>query len=414
MYTLTGARYRKDRRDGRWEVADLSTVPVTTLTTTHGDVWLFITYPSVSEPKALRFDLVANWVSSLDAGKTVSEWLTGLGNRTLPFAEINPQFRPHYVRYAQAWHAGYNIEPIGRIGTPDKGGSKFDKEDLVVTREDLTPRQIADYALFSVNGLFHRTEWREDGVRIRGGNLSLRKANDNQIGLHSFRDVGKLQYVSITETMLSRQRPDAPLRKAVYVTLPETVDLNNKTALLVLGGYLQALGKGYTRVGERTYRIELGNLMLMERYFDSRTSLDLSSLGLSQNPANPSAVSRAELESDAVLIRYLTLEQSFFVVVDSPSMFQELIPLEGTGLPGRYYAHEAHNFPVMGAYGRMLEYHTIEEDGLWVVCAMDNLRHKYDFHTRKWRTKAVNDAGRYPAFPFVHAHAFSRLLGVEK
>lgn len=414
MYELTTAYSRKDRRNGRWEEVDLSDVPIKSLDQTHGDVWLLITYPSFNGTKGLRLDSIQNLLNNATPTVTVSEWLTAVGNTTLPFADSIPSFSEGYVRYTNAWHAGYQIDPISRIGTLEQGGSKWDKQDLLIRRDDIDPEYLARNALFTVNGLFHIAEYGPQGVHLHNGNLSLRHANDNQVGVHSFADVGEVNYVPITDEMITAQHTNAPLHKGVYVTLPESVDMMGKTYLLVLGGYLQALGKTYTRVGERTYRIELPNLMLLERYYDSWDDLDLSSgSGLTEYEHNPSLLGVNELSQDSKIRHYLTLSQSFLVEVNAETFFQELIPLESAKLPGRYYDYEVTHYPVVGAYGRMLEYHPIVEDGVTVLCTSRNVRHRYDFHRRKWQDFAGVDDGRYPAHPFDHTHAFYRIMGTQ-
>lgn len=414
MYTLTGARFRKDRRNGRWEEANLSAVTIATLQVTHGDVWLFITYPSLTEPKAVRFDLVAGWLTSADAGKTVQQWLTGIDNRTLPFATTFPTFVPTYVQYAQAWHAGYDIQPITRGGSYNPVGSRYDKEDLRVLHPHLDPEDIAKHAMFTVNGLFHLVDYNEDQVVIMGGNRSVVRANDNQVGIYSFKQIGEIKHLPITESMIAAQYAGAFYKDGVYLTIPPSVDMTNKTMLLVIGGYLQVLGKTYTRTGDRTYKVDMLNLQLLERYYDSYDKIDLTSLGLSVYEDNPSLIAVADILQNVTLKAYLTLEQSFFVIVDSPSFFQELVPLDYAGFPGRYIDFDHRYLPLVGAYGRMIENHRIQEDGVDLVAAARNVRHNYDFQRRRWMSSQAVDAGRDPSDPFRDAPAYLRMIGVEK
>lgn len=414
MYVLTGARYRKNRRNGRWEAGDLTQVPVNRVRNDYGDVWLFITYPSLEAPRALRFDTVMNWITQADAGKTIQQWLTDLGNRTLPFAPTLPTFTPTFVQYAQAWHAGYSFEPVVRGGTFNPVGSRYDKEDLMVTRPDLSSQEIATYGMFTVNGLFHMLDYNPQGAYILSGHRSMVIANDNQVGIYSFRAIGPLTYIPVTEAMVTGQNDTATLKDGIYVTVPESYDLTNKTLLLVLGGYLQVLGRTYTRVGDRTYKIELSNLMLLERYYDSVTRIDLSSLGLEHYDENSSLVEVDALWRDETLRAYMTLEQTFFVAVEAPTFFQELVPLDYAGQPGRYVDQTHRWLPVMGSYGRMLENHRMLEDGVSLVAGTDNWRHEYDFHHARWTRDPAVDDGRYPALPFRRGEAYVRLLGVEK
>ena len=415
MYQLITAYTLTDRRNSRWQLAsDLNDTPIRPLLSTYAEVWLVIDHPSFDTPRWLPLTRVINEVSNVLPTVTVGQWLTALGNKSLPFSDEKPTFERHYVKYANAWHAGYHIEPISRLGTLSQGGSKWDKEDLLIWRKGVDPETLARHVLFSVNGFFHAAEYGPDGVHIHDGNHTVRHANDNQVGLHSFTKVGALRYIPITDDMIVAQHAGASLYDGVYVTLPDNVDMDGCTFLCVIGGYLQALGKTYTRVGDRTYRIELSNLMLLERYYDSAEALSLKErLGLSDYPSNPGLLGVAEFKSDAVIRRYLTLSQSFFVCVDTPSLFHYLKPVEYSKLPGRYYDTDNTNYPLVGAYGRTLEYHCIRETTTKVLCSSRNIRHRYDFHRRQWRDMPATDSGRYPKHPFDDAQAYYRLLGTQ-
>lgn len=416
MYELTRAYCRRFPGQSRWEAFDAAAEPITTLSATYGDVWLYITYPTATvAEKALRLHDVANRITRVgDPTTTVQEWLTGLGNETLPFADEVPTFTAHYVRYVNAWHAGYDVHPIARNGTLEQGGSDAAKEDLQIKLDGVDPYQLGDYGMFTINGLFHPIDVGPNGVYIRYGNDSLRRANDNQIGVYSFADVGKVQYVPITADMITPQRPGEPLRNAAYVTLPDDVDLTGKTAMVVIGGYLHVLGKGYTRTGEKTFRIQLQRLSLLERYYDSVADLDMSSLGLSEYDHNASLLSVDEIRRDSAILAYLTLPQSFFVLVDADTMFHEWEAIEPVGLADRYVLYEYEYLPLVGAYGRGLEHHVIYESPYHLISATPNLRHHYDFQTRPWKKQKAVDSGRYPAWPAEPAVTYIRRLGIER
>lgn len=417
MYQILRAYSRLDQRAGRWsEIPSPGDIEVNTLAVTWGDVWVIVTYPSLDGEKAFRFQDVYNLTVGVPPDVTLQEWLSNIGNQTLPFAAEVPSFTPHYVRYVSAWAGGYSVDPISRGGTVEDNGSAWEKEDLLIWRDDLDPAFLARRALFTVNGLFHKADAGPDGVHIYEGNTSLRTANENQIGVHSFNEVGDIAYVPITDDMVNPQRQDAPLNHAVYLTIPDNVDIENKTLLLSVAGYLQVLGKTYTRVSDRTYRVQLPNLMLYHRYYDARGAMDLGSLPLTQYEFNDGLVSVAEIHSDATIRAYLTLPQSFFVVVDAPSFFHELVPVENAGLPGRYLIDTATNdyLPLIGAYGRALEYHSIKEDTKTVLSTTRNIRQHYDVETRRWRKGKAFDDGRTPDNPFHDTEAFFRVMGVER
>lgn len=413
MYQLVTARYKSDRRAGRWVEADLSNALITTLATTYGDVWLYITYPSLVEPKAVRLSDFQNMLNGVTSTTTVQEWLAQIGNLTLPFAKQLPDFNPRYVEYCQAWHSGYDIHPVGRPGVMEDNLSTRAREDLMITHPNFTPKFINEHCLFTVNGYFHLTDFAENGVRVIDGNTTVMKSNDNQIGLYSFQDIGAIQTLPLKDANLHAMNETAPLWDGVYTNIPESIDLTNKTVLLVLGGYLQVLGKTYRRVGDRAWKIEMGNSMFLDRFIQSLKDMDLSSLNVEAPEENPSFALVSQLKSDETVRAYLELSQSFFVIVDSPSFFQEYIPLEYIGLEGRYIGSEKLQYPVVGAYGRMLDYHIIEEDGRFVYCCVPNVRHDYDAGHRKWQQMRAVDGGRYPHKPSVPAQAYLRRLGVE-
>ena len=416
MYQLVKARSRADRRAGRWVDVDLSNAPIATLTTVYGEVGLYITYQGLTEPKALRFDTVSNWVNdpAVTPATTVQGWLDLLGNKTLPFAAELPDTTPKLVRYAQGWHCGYSFEPRERYGAVGTNNSVHAKQDLIATHDKLDPLYINKYALFTVNGYFHLSDATAAGVRIIDGNTTVRRGNNNQIGVYSFAEIGEIRKVPITAEMVKPQQPEgSKLSDGCYITIPETVDLENNTVLLGLGGYLQVRNKTYVRTGDRTWKIELSNIMYLDRYIQSRKDMDLSSMGLQNDELNPSLMGVNQLFGDTATLAYMTLSQSFFVIVDAPSFFEDFQPLEWCGFPGRYLGYKAEQLPVIGAYGRMLDYHTIKEEQTWVYCCTENWRYNYHAHTRAWQKFTSVDGGRYPAHPKSHAAAFQRILGVE-
>lgn len=424
MYQLVRSRYRLDRRAGRWLEADLSNALISTLSTVYGDVYLYVEYPGPGEPivKALHWINVGNLILGLSPNMTVQEWLTSVGNKTLPFDKDLPNDKVRYVKYAQAWHCGYNIRPVGRKTHVDYTISKFEKEDLLLTHPNFTPEFIRNNSMTTVNGYFHLTDWTTEGVRIYDGNKTIRKCNDNQIGQYSFEAIGELQYVPITDEMISKGE-GTDLWDGTYLTLPSDVDIENKTVLFVSGGFLNVLSNVYERTAERTWRIHFGRMMFLDRIIRSIQDLDLSSMELEFDPEDPTLINVDKLKSDTAVRAYLKLSQTFFVVVDSISFFQYFEPLTSLRAPGRFIDVRKERYPLVGAYGKMLDYHNIKEPGMrnpdipiqqqYVYCATDNVRFNYDANRVDWSNKKQVDGGCYPAHPKRNETAYYRMLGVE-
>ncbi|ABY63044.1 virion structural protein [Pseudomonas phage 201phi2-1] len=427
MYELVRARYRRDRRDGRWAEADLADEPIGTLSANYGDIYLYIEYPGAGSPvlKALHWSNVEYTLNGVDPMLTVQQWLTSIGNKTLPFDAQLPNEKLRLVKYAQAWHCGYDIQAAPANGHIDQDISVHYKDDLVLTHPKFKPQVIRDNCLISVNGYFHLTDWTVNGVRIIDGNKTVLRSNDNQIGLYSFETIGKLKFVPITDEMIIASSEDTPLWDATYLKLPSDVDIKDKTVLLVTGGYLNVLSDVYERVNDNTWRLSFGRMMFLNRYIQSVKDMDLSSLGLESDPDSETLFNAQQLKDDSVIRAYLKLSQSFFVIVDSPTFFQSFEPVQYLNEPGRFIDGKQEQLPMVGAYGKMLDYHIIKEPGmaksqlaptveqLYVYCATMNQRNNYDAHHRPWlQQKAVN-GGRYPAQPVKNETAYFRIIGVE-
>lgn len=427
MYVLVRTRYRRDRRDGRWTEADLANETIGTLAANYGDVYLYIEYPGAGTPivKALHWVNVEYTLNGVDPMLTVQQWLTSIGNKTLPFDKDLPNEKIRLVKYAQAWHCGYNIQACAANGHIDQDISVHYKEDLILTHPKFKPQVIRDNCLISVNGYFHLTDWTENGVRIIDGNKTVLRSNDNQVGLYSFETIGKLKFVPITDQMIIPSSADIPLWDTTYLKMPSDIDIKDKTVLLVTGGYLNVLSDVYERINDDTWRLSFGRMMFLNRYIQSVQDMDLSSLGLEVYEDNETLFNAQQLKDDSVIRAYLKLSQSFFVIVDSPSFFQSFEPVQYLNEPGRFIDGKQEQLPLVGAYGRMLDYHVIKEPGmansqwvpqveqLYVYCSTMNQRNNYDAHHRPWLHQKAVDGGRYPARPFKNETAYFRILGVE-
>lgn len=425
MYILVRARYRQNKRSGRWVETNLANALIGSLSATYGDIYLYVQYPGTTEPiiKALNWNNIEDTLNQYDPNLTVQQWLTSIGNKTLPFDNALPNETIRLVKYAQAWHSGYDIQAVGAYNHVDQDISVHYKEDLLLTHPVHKPQVIRDNCLISVNGYYHLTDWTNAGVRIIDGNLTVLKGNDNQVGVYSFEKIGGLKFLPITDEMIKVPTGES-MWNSTYLEMPPEIDITDKTVLLVTGGYLNVLSDVYERVGNRSWRLSFGRMQFASRIMQSLETLDLSSLGLVQSDTAPNLVSVENLKSDDVLKAYLKLSQSFFVIVDSASFFQAFEPVQYLAEPGRFIDGKKEQLPLTGSLGKMLDYHVITEpnqgnivmprvEQLFVFCASLNHRNDYDFHHRPWVREKTIDAGRYPAQPFKNETAYFRILGVE-
>ena len=97
------------------------------------------------------------------------------------------------------------------------------------------------------------------------------------MSLYSFREIGKLKHIRITEEMISRQLDEIPLSNKIYIKLPEKI--GTKLPILILGGYMHIFDSNiFYMVDEQTLCINFMNYRWLERYYESLKYIDLSSL----------------------------------------------------------------------------------------------------------------------------------------
>jgi hypothetical protein len=99
---------------------------------------------------------------------------------------------------------------------------------------------------------------------------------------------------------------------------------------------------------------------------------------LSVYPNNPeNGYNVDELFSDEVIKRYMTLTQSFLVLVDIPYMVSEKIHLRHSSMPGMFTAYQDPTYPLIVGYGKVAEYWKIHESGHWSVTVHDSFMRNF-------------------------------------
>lgn len=420
MLTLKTAYTRDASRLGRWKKVDVEHLPIKELPTHYSELILII---DIGSPyNTLRSLKLKNLIEepiweNASPGITVRDWLVSIKERTLPYDKTLFNYSEKYVRYGQLFHCGYSVEPIGHHASPDSGGSNTTKEDLYITKPNVSGTELGKYGLFSVNGFYHLADYDEKGVYLFDGHRTMLKGNDNQVGVLSFKEVGELKQIPITEDMIHSPAPDVALSEGIYIKVPEQYAMEGWTFIFSIGGYLHVGDGSYALSGERTFRLYHNRFNLLDRYMSDRDEMDLSSLAFTEYPdyKNPSLVPVKELLTDKILKAYLTLPQSFIVAVKTPQLFHELEPIE-TPFPGRGLLpkDQFFNQPLVGRHGRTNEYHPIIEGDTVVLAGSQNILHRYDYRYRTWMSQSAVDNKRLFSHPFSHVSLFMRLLGTER
>lgn len=413
MYVYQRAIVREFGKQGRWVETDLSQAIVASIFRDYEGAYIVLTHSVIPHPVALDMRDVQFAFGANHVEMTVTDWLASLGKKSLPTQDTLPEVNTRYARYRDAWSANYTIQPVSKTAHWEVDLPKEDRPDLRLTREGVDYAHMYRQCMVSVNGLFHLTNLGHDALYVDDGAKSGFLANQNAVGLYQLGTVGDLEFVKITEDMVFTNNDKQKLADYAYLHLDR--DTTDKTVAVVIGGYFHILDYTLSRTGERVWRLDFNNLPYIERFYQSRKLIDLSSMEelMERSPNNPDQFLLSELYSDDVIRKYLTLSQSFFVIIDTPDLFVERMELERTQLPGRYVWHNYPIHPLVTSLGLMPEYWSVEEDDHYVIAVNDNLHVKRNFLTHPYKDALSVDPTRSTICPYDYSRGHFLVVGKD-
>lgn len=379
MYHAVGAIGIKKGLNKRWESIRLTDYKVSELFDQFRRVILTLTLNQSTDKLYVDIQSLAARYASYSL--RVSDMLIELGNETLPQLTNPPVISTRTAKFRDAHASRYKVTPVSPLYGIN--AAVENRTAVMLTRENPT----TDYQYFkkrcmvSVNGFYHMIDTdNKSGVLVYDAMTSLRIAKQNQIGLYSFADVCDIEYVPITPSMVHKRltpdmvaglRQPEPYASSGFIKLNK--DLTNKTVLLVLGGYLHVPESLlYSQVGTDEFKIDFLNYPLFDRIYESLQYIDLKPLGLVNDIRNKTQFSVQQLLSDEVLLKYMTLSQSFFVILDTPEVFVNRQYIKKTGMPGMFISYNPPVYPIVVGNGRMPEYWSTHEDGQYSLTVYDN------------------------------------------
>lgn len=371
MYTVTNTFGISKQPNSRWGAIDLTSMPVHDIFFNYRKLYLTLTAAFLTEPVFVDFEVFRLKYSSFPG--TVDEMFTDNDTDSFDTVSSIPTPNVKYAYFKDAFKAGYSVQMVGRSLAFGSNIPRSERKDLVIKRSiPVTNMQdVYNHCLFTVNGYFHITD--TDGVNlyVLNGGASSYKSRQNQLGIWSFKNIAPIKSIPISENMLFKQADSSTFSTKTYIKLNENID--NKTIMLSLGGYLVRMEKDiFFPIGNNTFCINLGNLPLLERYYESLECLNLSSLGLESSTNNSRQVSIEEFYSDAVITKYLTLEQSFIIILDKEDVFFNQFYLRHSNLPGMFTSYTEPKYPLFTGQGKVSEYWSVREDGQWAVNVQDS------------------------------------------
>lgn len=394
MYTYVSALVLPDQPTPQWESADVASMLVSTLYRSYRDVVLTLTPPGAVDDEVVYVSMNSLRAQYATYNNTVTVLLQVLGNQTLQTLDELPTANLGYVKYSDMVQSGYVMELAKRGSVFPETYPRSELTDLLITRPgmDTDLALIHTHGLVSVNGYYHLTD--SDGIKtwIVDGGLSIRASNQHHCGLTSFLSVGSLQKVTFTDEQITPAEGNTTLSQVIK--LESSQSLEGKSFFLVLGGYLVFPdGERFYRTGEHAMHLHLKRLPYVERLIESRSGIDLHPLGITVSELSPHLYNLEELWSDTVIRKYLQLSQSFLVIVDTPSLFVNTLPLRQFNTPGVFSTIPKPTLPLQVGFGRTAEYWRVHEDGHWAVTVQDSFARNYLFSRhRQAEMVNINDA----------------------
>lgn len=383
MYQLISAIAKPLNSGGRWVDISLGEMLLPDVFARYARVLATLVNPYLPDPVCL--DLADIRTEFGSRAISFNQFLVLQGNNTLQTVTTQlPVLNTRYARYNDAFRAGYKVRTIHPLAEVDADVPDAERTWLLLTKENVDYIKAYKHFLVSVNGFLHPTDASTDGLYVKHGDVSRQLSNKAEIGIYSFQDIGELTFVPITKEMVYKQAELQQYRDRAHVDLG--MDVSNKTVMLVLGGYLHVLDTtSFYRVSDSAFAVAFANLPIVDRYYDSVNRIDLSSLKLSSSDANPSHISVQELLSDEALLAYMTLPQSFFVVLDNPNIFVETKVIHASNLPGTYSTAIAPRFPLISELGKLVNYWYRYEDGQFSITASNAFRDDYNYRSVSYR-----------------------------
>lgn len=385
MYSLVKANALPNRSASQWVSPSLGDELVINLFLNYKKIILTLNLAGVEvfvDMEQLR-DEYATY------GNTLNVLLQVLSNRTLDTLASLPNQKVSYIKYGDMHRALYKTRLAKRGFILPENYPREALPDIALTRPDFDTdlSLIHTHALVSVNGFYHMTDTDGEVAYIVDGGISSRICNHNHFGLTSFLDIGAITKVKLDPSRITH-RPNETLKDKIVFSIDE--DLTNKSVILILGGVMVLPQENvFYQTGDKSFELDINQLPYLERLFEAKHYIDLAPLELTQSELSERLINLNEVYSDTVLKRYLTLSQSFLVIVDTPTLFSNKITIRQMQSPGIFSAYQDPTYPLIVGHGRLGEYWKVEEDGVWSVTVLDSYYRNY-VHTLQARNTLEN------------------------
>lgn len=339
------------------------------------DVWYLIRNKKFPNNPLIRLPLdkiPLSYITRSDID--ITEYLLEMEGLALPGLKGQVDYRYGEVYAWDAIYHGFDYQSINLDVHPRANIPEEDKPDLLITRPDLHYTTYGQYCLISVNGLFHYHTADLNGWLVKNGNVTkTKRLNKTHVNILDFSQVGKVELVPITTAMIRPSTVSSRLADNVYINVKKGYNksLSRKTIGIVLGGYFHVLDHVIKRVSTDVVRIDMNGIMWETLYYKIKDVMNIDEFGLTD--FGNDRVLGFELYHESTIKKLFTLHNSFIVVIDTPYLGVEEIPVGNLGIPNKYETAIKPIYPLRIAEGRYPAYHKQKEYDVWSISIDDNI-----------------------------------------
>lgn len=357
MYTLnTTAVGVLNGFNKQWENIDLTAFSVQALLAQYRIVQITLTVPAALEPVYLLLSDIASTYSSYSG--TFQQLLSDLGNASLPTSTSPIKIGNATARFYDAFALRYTFKVVDSTNaelpvTTDEShynDLRIDRADQLVAPNvlDTTPVPIAGIynapinsanavinTLVNINGFYHLAEnIGNQGIFVKDGLKSMRLANQANIGLWDFNELGGF---SVLATV-----PGAVDSSGSAFQVRFTQDVSASTVFFVIAGYFFPVdGTVVSQVGARVFQIDFAhvNMRLAARYFEAAGYIDLSAVAAAAGGATAGTIDTSLLDKAPAIAAWMALSQTFAVIVNRKDCYMQMRYVQRTENPNKYFCY---------------------------------------------------------------------------
>lgn len=414
MYSCVRGLIRANGVNERLVSVNVNGMAVRTLAAEYSYAVLILTNPAITHEVSLDIRDVALLIYKLNPDTTIDQWLSSIGDTSLPTSDVIPSPTSVISRYNDAFNAGYHVEKIHPLAGD---GNEFPDRYLTtlrLTRDDTDYSDLFKHVLVTVNGLLHLTDYSTAGLTVLNGGSSVSIANDNQVGLISFKDVGEIVCDPITLSMITARLPNLPLNQGIVIKVPGA-NFTTETVMVSFAGILLHSQQYYQVLSDDTLLLEWWKIPVWQMYYAVAKLMDVDLINtvLGRTPTHGDALDLNVLNATPVIQAFLLLAQTFVIRIKTTGFYVERHPVERTGLPGRYYTYTLPRFPLQLSNGLLPAYLAQHEDDVYVLQIAEGFNEYKVHESRNDSDGMYVHSGNESALPREYAAAYLLEMGKD-